>query len=62
MGLASIELDDEVKVVIADVLVLASPASAHPVLPVPRRQAMRPFDPGDIAELEQGLGAVLRCA
>src|SRR5215470_14933602 len=49
-------------VVVTEVLVLASPAPADRVLPARRRQAVWPFDPVDVAELQQGLSPVLRRA
>src|SRR5215831_4716178 len=60
--LAPVQLDNQGMVVVAEVLVLASPAPADRVLPTRRRQAVRPFHPGDVPELEQGMGPVFRRA
>src|SRR5215469_6239108 len=56
--LAPVQLDYQGMVVVAEVLVLASPTPPDRVLPTRRRQAVRPFHPADVPELEQGLGPV----
>src|SRR5215472_5797453 len=60
--LASIQLDDQGIAVVAEVLILASPTPADLVLPASRRQGVRPLHPGDVPELEQGMGPVPRRA